>query len=117
MPTMSGRTTIPAGQTNINILAGQQYEFAPFDGTIEFGIIGDRANATLSIFSGPDTLQEPGGLVPIGPTPGTLTFPKYPDDYHWEDEVAQGDRLKVAVVNGDAVNALVVAWSMRLTAG
>jgi hypothetical protein len=116
MPTISGKTTIAAGATNANILQGSQYEFSPFDGTIEFGIVGDRVSATLAMFSGPDTLQEPGGFVPFSGTAGTQGFPRYPDDYHWEDEVAAGDRLKVTVVNGDGANALVVNWALRLTA-
>jgi len=111
MPVISGRTTVPFGQSNTNLLAGSQYEFAPFDGTIEIGMLADKNLVTCAIFSGPDTLQEPGGLVPFTST--TDTPPRYPDDYHWEDEVAMGDRLKIAIFNGNAANT-VINWVIRM---
>ena len=78
MPTMSGRASLAAGASSGNVLLGQQYELAPFDGTIEVGIVADKNLVTCSVFSGPDILQQPGGLVPVG----TLDAPpKYPDDY------------------------------------
>jgi len=115
MPTISGLTSLAAlTGTNANVFLGSQYELAPFDGTIEIGIKSNRLNVTCSIFSGPDVLQEPGGFVPVGPTLGTVANPVYPDDFLWEDEVAQGDRLKLALTNVDAAIALV-AWALRIT--
>jgi hypothetical protein len=92
------------GTTVDNALAGSQYEFAPFDGTIEVGIFSSVNLVTTSIFSGPDTLAEPGTGVPFG---AAEALPVYPDNYHWEDEVAHGDRLKVQLVNGNAGTAIV----------
>lgn len=115
MPTISGKATIPAGGQVANVLLGSQYELAPFDGTIEIGLRSNRVGTQCAIFSGPDTLQEPGGQVPFGPTVGTESMPVYPDDYHWEDEVAHGDRLKVNLVNTDAVNTAIVNWVLRIT--
>jgi hypothetical protein len=112
MPTMSGRTSILTGVSSGNVLLGQQYELAPFDGTVEFGAVADKNLVTCSIFSGPDILQQPGGLVPFNGT--TDTPPKYPDDYHWEDEVAKGDRLSVIFQNGNALTT-VVNWAVRLS--
>jgi len=114
MPTISGKTTVPAAGRVDNILLGSQYELSPADGTIEIGIQSDRLTTTCAIFSGPDVLQEPGGQVPFT-TNGTQTMPRYPDDYHWEDEVARGDRLKVTLLNGDAVNPAIVNWILRFT--
>ena len=111
MPTMSGRVSLAAGASSGNVLLGQQYELAPFDGTIEVGIVADKNLVTCSVFSGPDILQQPGGLVPVG----TLDAPpKYPDDYHWEDEVAKGDRLALIIVNGNAATT-VATWVVRIT--
>jgi hypothetical protein len=104
MPTISKRFSMATGTTVDNALAASQYEFAPFDGTIEVGIFSNANLVTCAIFSGPDVLAEPGTAVPFG---GAEALPKYPDDYHWEDEVAQGDRLKVTLVNGNAGTALV----------
>lgn len=111
MPVISGRTSIATGVTVQNVLSGSQYEFAPFDGTIEIGVFADKNLVTLAVFSGPDTLQEPGGAVPFG---AAEAMPKYPDDYHWEDEVAAGDRLKLTLVNGNAATTLV-NWVLRMS--
>lgn len=111
MPVISGRVSIATGVTVANVLAGSQYEFAPFDGTIELGMFADKNLVSCAVFSGPDTLQEPGGMVPFG---AAEAAPKYPDDYHWEDEVAAGDRLKVTLTNGNAGTTLV-NWVLRIS--
>jgi hypothetical protein len=99
------------GTTVDNALAGSQYEFAPFDGTIEIGIFADKNLVTSSIFSGPDTLAEPGTPVHFG---ATEALPLYPDHFAFEDEVAHGDRMKIQLVNGNAATSLVNVI-MRLT--
>jgi hypothetical protein len=111
MPTISGRNSILTTATVANVLLGSQYELAPFDGTIEIGMFADKNLVTCSVFSGPDVLQEPGGSVPFG---AAEAMPVYPDHYHWEDEVAQGDRLKISLTNGNAATT-VVNWALRLT--
>jgi len=104
VPTIGKRFSIATGVQVDNALANSQYEFAPFDGTIEIGIFADKNLVTCAIASGPDILAESGSPVPFG---GAEAMPKYPDDYHWEDEVAQGDRLKVQLNNGNAATTLV----------
>ena len=120
MPTISGRTiSLAQGAVIENVLLGSQYELAPADGTIEIGLLADSTAGavtfTCTIFSGPDVLQEPGGLVPQA-TLATKATPAYPDDYHWEDEVARGDRLKIRIQNSSATAlAGTVAWILRFT--
>jgi len=111
MPTVSGRVSINTGLDNNNVLLGSQYELAPFDGTMILGLFSSVNLVTVSVFAGPDTLQEPGGMVPFGSAEAT---PRYPDDYHWDDEVAHGDRIKVALHNGNAGTA-IINWAVRLT--
>jgi hypothetical protein len=111
MPTIIRRVpatgTLAVGQTVDNVLGGSQYEFAPFDGTIEVGILGSIADMQCSVFSGPDVLAEPGSVIDNA---GAIRSPKYPDDFFLEDDVAQGDRLKISVTNtGAAVGVAVVA--------
>ena len=101
MPTITKRISIGINTTVDNVLANSQYEFAPFDGTIEIGMFGTRSLISAAIFSGPDVLAEPGTPVPFSATPGTELMPVYPDNYHWEDEVAHGDRLKITLVNAN----------------
>lgn len=111
MPTISGRTALGIGGSVANVLLGSQYELAPFDGTIEVGVKADKSQVTCQIFSGPDVLAEPGSAVPFA---AAEAMPVYPDDYHWEDEVAHGDRLKLGLLNGNA-QATVVNWAVRIT--
>lgn len=111
MPTISGRTSLATGTSVANVFLGSQYELAPFDGTIEIGIMADKNLVTCGIFSGPDVLAEPGSPVPFAAAEAT---PKYPDDYHWEDEVAAGDRLKLSLSNANA-GTTIVNWVLRLT--
>jgi hypothetical protein len=104
MPTISKRFSIAAGATVDNALANSQYEFAPFDGTIEVGIFSSVNLVTCAVFSGPDVLAEPGTGVAFGTGEA---LPVYPDHYPFEDEVAAKDRLKVSLVNGNAGTAIV----------
>jgi hypothetical protein len=110
MPTMSGRLSVGIGANSGNVLLGQQYELAPFDGTVEVGVVSLVNLVTLALFSGPDILQQPGGAVNVKATENIA----YPDDYQWEDEVAKGDSLSLAFQNGNA-GAAVVNWAVRLT--
>lgn len=113
MPTISGKSVLLTGTTVANVLLGSQYELAPFDGTIEIAALSDKNDTQIAIFSGPDVLQEPGGACPFSGAATGVT-PKYPDDYHWEDEVAKGDRLKITFFNPNAATATIL-WSLRLT--
>jgi hypothetical protein len=111
MPTISGRTSVGIGVTVQNLLLGSQYELAPFDATIEVGMMADKNLVTCAIFAGPDVLAEPGSFVPFA---AAEAAPKYPDDFHWEDTVAHGDRLKITISNGNAAITLL-NWSIRIT--
>lgn len=111
MPTISGRTTLLTGASVANVFLGSQYELMPFDGTIEIGVMADKPQVDCAVFSGPDTLAEPGSAVPFA---AAEAFPKYPDDYHWEDEAAKGDRLKLTLHNGNALTT-IINWAIRVT--
>jgi len=104
MPTISRRNSILTGATVDNVLTGSQYEFAPFDGTIEIGIKADKPQVSCTVYSGPDVLAEAGTGVPNAAAEAS---PVYPDDFFLEDDVAQGDRLKVSIVNGNAATTIV----------
>jgi hypothetical protein len=112
MPSISGRNVLAANAVVANVLAGSQYEFAPFNGNMQIGLtvnVAGPTGATMAIFAGPDVLAEPGSPIPPYTTE---QFPKYPDDYHWEDMVAQGDRLKIGLAAGSA--GATVNWVLRI---
>lgn len=111
MPTITKRVSMATLTTVDNVLSGSQYEFAPFDGTIEVGIIADKPQVSCAVFSGPDVLAEPGT---VAPNAAAEQAPKYPDDFFLEDDVAQGDRLKISLVNGNAATSIVIV-SLRIT--
>lgn len=108
---MSGRISLAAGATSGNVLLGQQYELAPFDGNVEFLAFCSANLMTCSIFSGPDILLQPGAAVPFG---AAEAAPVYPDHVLAEDEVAEGDRLSFVFVNGNA-GANIVNWRVMLS--
>ena len=110
MPTIGRRNSLTTGTAVDNVLVASQYEFAPFDGTIEIGIISSVNLVTCAVFSGPDVLAEPSTPVNVRTTEQVL----YPDDYTFEDEVAQGDRLKISLLNSNAGTA-VVNTVLRIT--
>lgn len=111
MPTISGRTSIATGASVANLLLGSQYEMAPYDGEIAIAIMADKNLVTCFIASGPDILAEPLSAVPFAAAEAT---PKYPDDYHWTDLVAEGDRLKIGLTNGNAATT-IINWYLRIT--
>ena len=111
MPSMSGRISVGIGGTSGNVLTGQQYELAPFDGNVEFLAVSTVNLVTCSIFSGSDILIQPGGAVPIS---ATENAPVYPDHVLAEDEVAEGDRLNFTFVNGNA-GAAIVNWRVMIS--
>jgi hypothetical protein len=120
MPTIVKRVLPAVSGVVDNALANSQYEFAPFDGTMEIGIMAGAPGCQCAIFSGPDVLSEPGSTLPSTPTGTAATpvegMPKYPDDYHWEDEVAHGDRLKITITNTNTTGVAVpVNIVLRLT--
>lgn len=119
-PTIAKRITQAIATTTDNALANSQYEFAPFDGTMEIGLQASAPLLQAAIFSGPDVLAEPGTPIPfpVGATAAAPIekMPVYPDDYHWEDEVAHGDRLKITVTNTNTAGGPhIVNVVLRLT--
>lgn len=107
---MQGSTSVGAGATNDNILAGQQWEFLPFNALLEFGLVGDANGRDLrvSVYSGNDTLLEES------PVSFANRMPVYPDDFTLKDFVAAGARMKVRVRNTNA-GAVVLNWTIRVT--
>jgi hypothetical protein len=111
MPTVSHRDSIPTTASVANVFLGSQYELAPFDATVEVGIVSTVNLVSCQVFAGPDILAEPGSPVHVV---AAESMPIYPDHYPYEDEVASGDRLKVGLLNSNAGTAIVIT-AMRIT--
>jgi len=111
MPVIQNSVSIPASSVNDNVLQGSQFEFLPYDASLEFGLNGDANGADLrvDVFSGQDILME-GAPMSI-----QARIPIYPDDYTLTDVAAAGERLKVRVRNTSAAGARTIFFAVRIT--
>jgi len=112
MPLIQLSQSIPAASIVDNLVTGSQFEFLPFDASLEFGINGDAGGADLRIdaYSGQDTLAE-------NMTANSANrMPIFPDDYVLTDVAAAGERIKVRIRNTNATLARTVFFALRITA-
>jgi hypothetical protein len=92
MPSHVVKATVPANGTFLP-LSGAQYEYLPWPSLVEFGFLADAAGVLATVYSGSDLLAEEGPV-----DVGTInTLPQYPFQFHYADEAAGGDRLKVTL--------------------
>lgn len=94
MPIIQERVTVPANGLSTP-LAGKQFEFVQEASTVEFAIVAAATGVLATIFSGSDLLMQEGQVT----IKAANTAPVYPDDYHLEDDAAEGDRLNVLLRN------------------
>jgi len=111
MPLIQGSTSIAASAVNDNVLTGSQFEFAPYNALVEFGLAGDAnaADLRVDVFSGQDVIAE--ALQPNAQN----RIPTYPDDFVLQDVVRAGERIKIRVRNTSAAGARVLNHAVRLT--
>jgi len=110
MPVITNTTSVAAGATT-NLVAGSQYEYLPADALLEIGALGDVTGGLITIIAGSDLLAQEGALPFLT---GAGLYPKYPDDFHWTDHAAAGDRLTVQIRNPTA-GAIVIRWVVKVT--
>jgi hypothetical protein len=107
--------TLTAG-AQISVLTGSQFEFVPFNGLVEFAIVGSSTEAATvqlvaTVYSGQDVLTEQGPI-----TQKTPVVIVYPDDFLLNDTVINGERLKVLLANLGTTTATVnVRTAVRIT--
>ena len=111
MPVVQGKVSVAASSVNDNVLGGSQFEFLPYDASLEFGIMGDAnaADLRVDVYSGQDVLAET--LEPSAAN----RMPVYPDDFPLTDVAAAGERLKIRVRNLNAGAARTMFYSLRIT--
>ncbi len=111
MPLIQGQVSIAAASVNENVLANSQFEYLPYDASVEFGLVGDAnaADLRLDVFSGQDVLAE--AMQPSAQN----RMPVYPDDYSLTDVAAAGERLKVRARNTNAGAARTLNFAIRIT--
>lgn len=111
MPSIQSSASVALSSVNENVLADSQFEYMPYDATIQIGINGDANGGDLrcDVYSGQDILVE--NLTPSVQN----RVPVYPDDFTLDDVVAAGERLKIRVRNTSAAAARTVFFSVRIT--
>jgi len=110
MPIITTRVSIAAGTVNDNLLSNSQFEFLPYDASLEFGINGDAngQEVIVDVYSGQDVLAE---SMPLN---SQARAPVYPDDFDLTDVAAAGERLKIRARNTGA-GTHVVFTAVRIT--
>lgn len=111
MPTIQRSDSIGAATVNDNVLAGSQFEFAPYNCFIEFGLVGDAnaADLAVDVYTGQDIITEA-----MQPSSANRT-PVYPDDFSLNDVVRAGERIKVRVRNNNGAAARTLNTTLRIT--
>jgi len=93
MPLIQQSVSIPASSVNDNVLSGSQFEFLPYDASLNIGFTASATGLVVDSYSGQDTLCE-------SLSPSTQNrIPIYPDDFNLTDVAAAGERIKLRVRN------------------
>lgn len=108
MPLVQVTGSVAANATNDNVITGSQFEYLPYNATLEFGLVGSAAGLLIDAYSGQDVLCE-SMAVSI-----QNRYPIYPDDYVLSDVAAAGERVKVRVRNSTG-GALTYFVAIRIT--
>lgn len=108
MPLMTTRVSVPANSQVENALAGKEYEFMPFDGAVEFGLVAAATGIEASVISGTDVLMR------NSPISEANRFPVYPDDFTLNDVAGQGERLIITLRNSTGA-AIIVFVAVKVT--
>jgi hypothetical protein len=110
MPVIQGQVTIAANAIVENVLSGSQFEYLPYNASLEFGLMGGAGGSDLrvDVFSGQDILCE---QISLG---AAARMPVYPDDYPLTDVAGGGERIKLRARNVGA-SPVILFYSVRIT--
>lgn len=100
------RTTIALGTTNQNVLAGNQFEFAPARSIAEISILGSATGLTCDVLVGQRAVITD---MPVSVVTLANRFGIYPDDFTIKSGCQQSERLIIRVRNptGGNIDSLV----------
>lgn len=109
MPIINVRTVLALNST-ATPLVGSQYEYLPFNASVEIGINTDATGVLATVYSGSDLLLQEGPIML-----GTINIlPKYPDDFFLQDIAAAGERLSILLRDTSGAQRIVMT-SVKLT--
>ena len=108
MPMIQVTGSVAANATNDNVITGSQFEYLPYNCSLEFGLVGSATGLQADAYSGSDVLCESMAISTQN------RFPVYPDDYTLTDVAAAGERVKVRIKNTTG-GALTYFVAIRIT--
>jgi hypothetical protein len=108
MPMIQVTGSVAANSVNDNVIQGSQFEYLPYNASLEFGLVGSATGLQVDAYSGQDILCESMAISTQN------RFPVYPDDYTLTDAAAAGERVKVRVRNTTG-GALTYFVAIRVT--
>lgn len=108
MPVIQKEVSIPANDSNENILSGSAFEFLRGNAVVSIGLTAAATGLVANIQSGADIVLEESALEI------QTRFPKIPDEMYYNDVGVLGDRLVIRVRNTTA-GALVVRAIVQIT--
>lgn len=104
--------TIAANGFLANAWVGTQFEFAPYDSSLQLSVLGSATGLSLTFATGADTLCIDQALSVVS---AANKYGVYPDDYVIYDAVGAGERIVEALRNTTA-GALTAFSSIKLDA-
>lgn len=110
MPYLQRTDSVAANAFNANVWSGTQFEFAPYDATLELSVLGSATGLQFTFATGADTacIDQAVSVVRAANQYGL-----YPDDFSVFDVVGGGERIVEAIRNTTA-GALSHLSSIRL---
>lgn len=108
MPMIQVTGSVAANSVNDNVIAGSQFEYLPYNATLEFGLVASAAGMLSDAYSGQDLLCEGMAISTQN------RFPVFPDDFTLTDVAGGGERVKVRMRNTTG-GALTYFVGIRIT--
>jgi len=108
MPIIQKSVSVGASASINNQLAGEYFEFLPYNALIEVGLNQSAAGLLVDFISGTDVVSK--DYVPLV----KATAPIYPDEFSLQDIAGAGERLVMAIRNTTA-GALTLLYTVRIS--
>ena len=108
MPIIQKTVSVGANANITNQLAGEFYEFLPYNALVEVGLVQSATGLLIDFISGTDVVAK--DFDPLI----KATTPIYPDDFSLQDIAAAGERLVLAVLNTTG-GALTLKYTVRIS--
>jgi len=96
MPTLQRTDSVAANAFNANVWTGTQFEFSPYNATLELGILGSATGLQVTFATGADTQAIDQAVSVVR---AANQYPLYPDDFMYFDVIGVGQRIIEAIRN------------------